>query len=61
MRHHRSPIAAAIIFFVFAVMFSLVFWPDVSMAAKLAFFAAGIGCGAGIAGFRHRGSDKGKS
>jgi hypothetical protein len=36
-------------FIFFAIMFSMVFWPEVSVAAKIAFFAAGIGCGASIA------------
>ena len=54
--HRRGPMFIAIIFIVFAVMFSVVFWPHVSVAAKLAFFAAGIGCGAGIARSVHRGS-----
>lgn len=40
------PIAA--MFFVFAAAFSVIFWPEVSMAAKLAFFATGVGCGVGI-------------
>ena len=52
----RGPIFTAIMFLVFAVMFSVVFWPEVSVAAKLAFFAAGIGCGASIARSVHRGS-----
>jgi len=56
MRRRRSPTAVAAMFFVFAAAFSVIFWPDVSMAAKLAFFATGIGCGVGIAGFAHRGS-----
>jgi hypothetical protein len=43
-------------FFVFAATFSVIFWPDVSVAAKVAFFATGIGCGVGIAGFVNRGS-----
>jgi hypothetical protein len=42
-------------FLVFAAMFSVVFWPEVSLAAKLAFFAVGIGCGASIARSVHRG------
>jgi hypothetical protein len=58
MRHTHSSITVAIMFFAFAVMFSLVFWPQVSMAAKLAFFAAGIGCGVGIARSRRRSSDE---
>jgi hypothetical protein len=53
---HRGPIFTAIMFIVFAVMFSVVFWPEVSMAAKLAFFASGIGCGINIARSVHRGS-----
>ncbi len=56
MMRGRGPVAVAAMFFVFAAAFSLIFWPDVSMAAKLAFFAAGIGCGVGIAGFARRGS-----
>jgi len=56
MRRRRSPIATVALFVVFAAMFSVIFWPDVSVAAKLAFFAAGVGCGVGIAGFAHRGS-----
>jgi hypothetical protein len=48
MRHRHGPTAVAVLFFAFAVMFSLVFWPEVSLAAKLAFFAAGIGFGASI-------------
>ncbi len=48
IRRRRSPIVVAAMFFVFATMFSVIFWPDVSLAAKLAFFAAGVGCGVGI-------------
>ena len=51
MRRRRSPIVVAVMFFIFAAAFSVIFWPDVSVAAKLAFFATGIGCGVGIAGF----------
>jgi hypothetical protein len=48
----RSPsIPIAAMFFVFAAAFSVIFWPDVSMAAKLAFFATGVGCGIGIGRF----------
>ena len=56
MVRRRAPIAVAAMFFVFAAAFSVIFWPDVSVAAKLAFFAAGTGCGIGIAGFVHGGS-----
>jgi len=48
MRHRSAPVSVAILFLVIAAMFSVVLWPDVSVAAKLAFFAAGIGCGVGI-------------
>jgi hypothetical protein len=61
MRHSRSSIGVAIMFFVFAAMFSVVFWPQVSMAAKLAFFATGIGCGVSIARSRRGGSGEERS
>ncbi len=48
----RGPVSTVILFLAFAVMFSLVFWPEVSLAAKIAFFAAGVGCGVGIARWR---------
>jgi hypothetical protein len=32
-------------FIVFAVVFSVVFWGDVSLAAKIGFFALGFGSG----------------
>ena len=51
----RGPIVAAVMFFVFAAMFSVVLWPEVSSAAKLAFFSAGIGSGASIARSVNRG------
>ena len=41
-------IIVALMFFVFAATFSVVLWPLVPMAAKLAFFATGVGCGVGI-------------
>ena len=47
--HRRGPIFSAIMFVIFAVMFSVIFWPEVSIAAKLAFFATGVGFGAAIA------------
>ena len=47
--HRRGSLFTAVMFLAFAFMFSVVFWPDVSLAAKLAFFAAGMGCGASIA------------
>ena len=48
MTRRTSSISIAAMFFVFAAAFSVVFWPDVSMASKLAFFATGFGCGAAI-------------
>jgi hypothetical protein len=51
---HRGSVVTAIMFFVFAAVFSVVLWPKVSLAAKLAFFAAGIGCGQGLARSVHR-------
>jgi hypothetical protein len=45
---HRGPAIGAVLFLVFAIMFSVVLWPDVAVAAKIAFFAAGIGFGANI-------------
>ena len=38
----------AIVFFIFALAFSVVLWPDVPTVAKVAFFATGVGCGVGI-------------
>jgi hypothetical protein len=53
----RGPVFSAIMFFVFAVTFSVVLWSGVSLAAKLAFFAAGVGFGASIARSVRRTSD----
>ena len=52
----RGPLGAAILFFVFAAAFSVIFWPEVSIAAKIAFFVAGIGCGANIVRAANRSS-----
>jgi len=49
MTSRSSAIPVALMFFVFAAAFSVVFWPEVSIAAKVAFFATGVGCGFGIA------------
>jgi len=35
----------SILFIVFAVVFSVVFWGDVSLAAKIGFFVTGFGSG----------------
>ena len=48
MRRRNASIPVAAMFFAFAAAFSVIFWPEVSMAAKLAFFATGMGCGIAI-------------
>ncbi len=48
MAKHASFVPVAVMFFIFAAVFSVVFWPEVPLAAKIAFFATGIGCGVGI-------------
>jgi hypothetical protein len=48
MSVRRSFLPIAALFFVFAAMFSVVLWPEVSIAAKIAFFATGVGCGIGL-------------
>lgn len=50
----RAPLITSVLFVVFALAFSLTIWPDVSAAAKLAFFATGAGFGIGVG--RMRGS-----
>ncbi|MCK4545881.1 MAG: hypothetical protein KAW17_00440 [Candidatus Eisenbacteria sp.] len=52
MRYRRGPISMMILFPPFAMMFALVFWPEVSCAAKIGFFAAGAGFGVGLGRFR---------
>ncbi|MBN2028672.1 hypothetical protein JW824_00350 [bacterium] len=51
MAQRKNFIAIAALFFIFAVVFSVAIWPDASFAAKIAFFAAGFGCGIGIGQF----------
>ena len=46
-RRHRS-IPMAVLFFILAIAFSLTIWSETSLAAKIAFFVTGIGCGMGI-------------
>lgn len=48
MSLRRRPLSGALLFFIFAIVFSLTIWPDVSLSAKIGFFAAGAGCGVGI-------------
>jgi len=38
-------------FLVIATAFSVTIWPDVSSAAKIAFFCTGVGCGVSAAGY----------
>ena len=45
MKSGRTMIALSILFFVLAAAFSVVFWEDVSWAAKIALFALGFGSG----------------
>lgn len=35
----------SILFLVFAIAFSVIFWAEVSLTAKIAFFVLGFGCG----------------
>jgi hypothetical protein len=46
MKAKNYLLGTSILFFCFAVMFSIVFWGDVSLAAKIGFFACGFGSGA---------------
>jgi hypothetical protein len=45
MKSNNILIGLSILFFVLAAAFSLVFWADVSLAAKIAFFVLGFGSG----------------
>ena len=45
MKSGNYLIALAILFLVLAAAFSVVFWEDVSLAAKIGFFALGFGSG----------------
>ena len=45
MKSNRSLLVMSILFFVFAAAFSVVFWEDVSMAAKIGLFVLGFGSG----------------
>ncbi len=56
MAQRKNFIAIAALFLIFAAVFSVIFWPEVSLAAKIAFFAAGLGCGVGIGQFFGRGA-----
>jgi len=45
MKSSNYLIGLSIMFFVFAAAFSVVFWGDVSLGAKVGFFALGFGSG----------------
>jgi hypothetical protein len=45
MKSDKNQLALAIMFFIFAVAFSLIFWSDVSLAARIGLFALGFGSG----------------
>ncbi len=45
MRTKRNFVGLSIMFFVFAVTFSIIFWEDVSLAAKIGLFVLGFGSG----------------
>jgi hypothetical protein len=45
MKSSNAFLGLAIMFLVFAAVFSVVLWNDVSLAAKIAFFALGFGSG----------------
>ena len=46
MKSDNYLIGLSILFFVLATGFSVVFWADVPLAAKIAFFVLGFGSGA---------------
>lgn len=45
MKSNNILMGLSILFFVLAAAFSLVFWADVSLAAKIALFVLGFGSG----------------
>ncbi len=45
MRSGKNLVGLSIMFFVFAAVFSVVFWQDVSLAAKIGLFVLGFGSG----------------
>jgi hypothetical protein len=45
MKSSNYLIVLSIIFFVFAAAFSVVFWVDISLAAKIGLFVLGFGSG----------------
>ena len=47
----RNLFALTMMFFVFALVFSIVFWSDVSLAARIGMFVLGFGSGGSFAGW----------
>jgi hypothetical protein len=45
MTSDKSFLGLAAMFFILAVAFSILLWPDASLAAKIGFFALGFGSG----------------
>ena len=45
MKSNNNLIILSVLFFVFAAAFSVVFWEDISLAAKIGLFALGFGSG----------------
>ena len=45
MKSNNTLIGLSILFLVLAAAFSLVFWADVSLVARIAFFVLGFGSG----------------
>jgi len=48
---NKGLLPVAIMFLVIATVFSVTIWPEVSSAAKIAFFCTGVGCGVAGAGY----------
>ena len=46
MKRSNQFLGFSIMFFVFAVVFSIIFWPDRPLSAHIALFALGFGSGA---------------
>ena len=45
IRSGKNQLAVAIVFFVIAAAFSVIFWADVSLSVKIGMFALGFGSG----------------
>lgn len=51
MKYRNGQFALALMFFVFAVVFSVLFWAEVSIAVKVGLFAFGFGSGVMFGGW----------